>query len=157
MTKAAPIITAREINVAMKDMGPRDRVAGVESPGDRHAITGALCSAITNLADRDRQQPNATRHFGNSAEATFCNCDIFANSDITISKLRQKCRNLDTPHRRPGTFVNELERAGPRKQQLHAELLFEYRNGGILIPLHWNAATEGSLVRRRIFESVYRC
>jgi hypothetical protein len=59
MTKAAPIITAREINVAMKDMGPRDRVAGVESPGDRHAITGAfLCSAITNLADRDRQQPN---------------------------------------------------------------------------------------------------
>jgi hypothetical protein len=59
MTKAASIITAREIKVAMKDMGPRDRVAGVESPGDRHAITGAFfCSAITNLADRDPQQPN---------------------------------------------------------------------------------------------------
>jgi hypothetical protein len=28
------------------------------------------------------------------------------------------------------------------KQQLHAELLFEHPIGGILISLHWNAATE---------------
>jgi hypothetical protein len=30
----------------MKDMGSRNRIAGVESPEDRHAVTGAfLCSA----------------------------------------------------------------------------------------------------------------
>jgi hypothetical protein len=50
------MITTREIKVAMKDMGPRDWIAGVESPEDRHAVTGAfLCSDITNLADRDAQ------------------------------------------------------------------------------------------------------
>jgi hypothetical protein len=50
------MITTREIKVAMKDMGPRDWIAGVESPEDRHEVTGAfLCSDITNLADRDVQ------------------------------------------------------------------------------------------------------
>jgi hypothetical protein len=35
----------------MKDMG-----SPLESPEDRHAVTGAfLCSDITNLADRDAQ------------------------------------------------------------------------------------------------------
>jgi hypothetical protein len=50
------MITTREIKVALKDMGPRNWIAGVESPEDRHAVSVAfLCSDITNLADRDVQ------------------------------------------------------------------------------------------------------
>jgi hypothetical protein len=41
------MITTREIKVAMKDMGPRNSIAGVESPEDRHAVTPGLSCAAT--------------------------------------------------------------------------------------------------------------
>ena len=45
------MITTREIKVAMRDMGPRNWIAGVESPEDRHAVTGSCAALIASLAE----------------------------------------------------------------------------------------------------------